>query len=401
MKLQNVNSLLVATVMIVANLFGQVKTQSIAVGWKIEFHSNVLQEDRTVLVRLPEGYERAEERYPVLYALDGEFFFFQVSSVVNYLSELGYIRNQPIPQMVVVAIVNVDRNRDYTPTYAPRQNQLEFPTSGKAEKFLKFMSSELFPLIESRYRTQPYRVLTGWSLGGLFTVYTYLEHPDLFSAYLAVSPSMWWDKDLFVKRTASMLQKGQVSDKRITVTLGALEGGDMNRSVRRGFVPLMKRAPQDQVKFSFIEIPKEGHNYVSYKALYEGLKSIYSDWQMPGGLVEKGMGGIESFYKNLSTKYGYAIPIPESAYSQLANYVYNQVSTEAAIGIAKRYVDAYPKSSYAYYRLGRVNHLKGNLEVARKCYEKAIELENKSGHPDSERLLMYRINLENAEKGTK
>jgi predicted alpha/beta superfamily hydrolase len=379
----------------------QMKFENIRVGQKIEFHSNVLQEERTVLVRLPEGYERSELRYPVLYLLDGEFFFGQASSAVNYFSELAYVQNQRIPQMIVVAVVNVDRNRDYTPTYAPRQNQLEFPMSGKAERFLEFISAELFPLVESRYRTQPFRVLTGWSLGGLFTVYTYLEHPDLFSAYLAISPSLWWDKDLFVKRTATMLQEGKMSNKRITVTLGALEGGDMDRSVRRGFVPLMKQSSQQQIQFDFVEIPEEGHNYVTYKALYEGLKSVYSDWQMPADLVQKGMAGIDSFYRDLSTEYGYTIPIPESAYSQLANYVYNQVSTEAAIDIAKQYVGAYPKSSYACYRLGRFNHLSGNLEAAKKCYERAIELENKTSHPDSERLIMYRINLNNLEKQLK
>jgi predicted alpha/beta superfamily hydrolase len=77
--------------------------------------------------------------------------------------------------MIIIGIINVDRNRDYTPTYAPNQKGgLEFPTSGKAEKFLEYLKSELFPYIESNYKTQPYRILAGWSLGGLFTVYTFL-----------------------------------------------------------------------------------------------------------------------------------------------------------------------------------------------------------------------------------
>ena len=102
--------------------------------------------------------------------------------------------------MIIVAIVNVDRNRDYTPTYAPKQKGgLEFPTSGKADKFLEFLKSELFPYVESNYRTQPYRIITGWSLGGLFTVFTYLEHPEYFSAYLAISPSLWWDNESMLK----------------------------------------------------------------------------------------------------------------------------------------------------------------------------------------------------------
>jgi len=42
--------------------------------------------------------------------------------------------------------------------------------------------------------------------------------------------------------------------------------------------------------------------------------------------------------------------VPESAYFNLANYIHNQVSTEAAVDIAKLYVDAYPESSFAHYR---------------------------------------------------
>ncbi len=154
--------------------YAQVKIEKIIVGNKVEFHSKVLDEDRKILIKLPADYNKFKQKYPVLYLLDGEFFFLQATSAVQYLSELGYIRNQPISQMIVVGIVNIDRNRDYTPTYAPKQKGgLEFPTSGKAEKFLEYLKSELFPYIESNYRTQPYRILTGWSLGGLFAVYTF------------------------------------------------------------------------------------------------------------------------------------------------------------------------------------------------------------------------------------
>jgi predicted alpha/beta superfamily hydrolase len=154
-------------------------------------------------------------------------------------------------QMVIVGIVNIDRNRDYTPTYAPEQpGNLQFPTSGKADKFTRFLSSDLIPYIDSHYKTQPYRILAGWSLGGLFTVHTFFENPQLFSAYLAVSPSLWWDKDMYVKRTETILSSGKISNKPLTVTVGTLEGGDIGRSVRDGFVRVMKeKLRQDLSKF--------------------------------------------------------------------------------------------------------------------------------------------------------
>jgi len=377
-----------------------VQTEKITLGERVEINSKVLNENRRILVRLPEDYHRSKQKYPVLYLLDGEFFFQQAASAVQFLSELAYIRNQPIPQMITVAIVNVDRNRDYTPTFAPNQAGLEFPTSGKAEPFLEFLVSELFPYIESNYRTQPYRILSGWSLGGLFTITTYLEHPEHFSAYLAISPSLWWDKDLYVNKTKSYIEQRKMPEKKVTVTVGSLEGGgDIGRSVRDGFISLMKSEFGNDGHFKSVEIPEEGgHSYAPYKALYEGLKSIYSDWQMPNDLLDGGIQAIKSFYKELSNKYGYSIDVPESAYSNLANYVFNQVSTNAAVEISKLYIDAYPESSYARFLIGFFYYFSGDLISAKKCYRKAIELEKEIPTPDSERMVMYTINLQKVEK---
>ncbi len=225
-----------------------------------------------------------------------------------------------------------------------------------------------------------------------------MEHPDYYSAYLAISPSLWWDGDLYVKKTRSNIEKKKIPEKKIVATVGSLEGGDIGRSVRDGFISIMEKEFGNDRFFKSVEIPNEGHNYVTYKALYEGLQLLYSDWQMPGDLLEGGIEAINKFYKNLSKEYGYTIDVPEVAYSNLAYYVYNQVSTKAAIGVAKQYVDAFPESSFAYFLLGRFNYLYGNLEEAKKYYEIAIDLENKTLNPDSERIVTYTINLQKVEK---
>ena len=74
----------------------QIRTQDIVLGERIEIHSALLNEDRKILIRLPGDYQRSEQKYPVLYLLDGEFFFEQAAAAVRFLSELGYIQNQPI-----------------------------------------------------------------------------------------------------------------------------------------------------------------------------------------------------------------------------------------------------------------------------------------------------------------
>jgi tetratricopeptide (TPR) repeat protein len=182
------------------------------------------------------------------------------------------------------------------------------------------------------------------------------------------------------------------------VTVGGQEGGNIGRTVRNGFIPFMEKKLGRGKQFRAVEIPEEGHNYVPYKALYEGLKAIYSDWMMPGEVLQDSLEAVKLFYTHLSKECGYPIDIPESAYFNLANYVYNQVSTAEAVKISKLYVEAYPESSFAHFRLGRFYHLMGELDSAIKCYRKAIALEMGTPNPDSERLVTYRVNLQNAEK---
>jgi predicted alpha/beta superfamily hydrolase len=380
-------------------LFSRVKVEKIVRDEKVKFHSSVLDEVRTIFIHLPKDYALSEKKYPVLYVLDAEFFFQQAISALEFLSELKYIDVQRIPQMIIVGIVNIDRNRDYTPTYAPVQpGGLRYPTSGKAERFLKFLKTELFSFVDSNYKTEPFRALSGWSLGGLLTVYTYFEHNHLFSAYLAISPSLWWDGDLYVKKTDTFLSHGQLSIKPLVVTLGALEGGDMGRSVRDGFFPKMSKNPGKTTAFTFVEIPEEGHSYVPYKAYYQGLLALFADWMMPNEIMNDGFEGIHLFYQEQSKKYGFKIDIPESAYFRLASKYYNEGDRKKAFEIAKEYVNKFPESSYAHYYLGMRANAVGERRLAKKSFLKAIEIEESSLEPYSERIVWSNFFLQEIEK---
>jgi predicted alpha/beta superfamily hydrolase len=377
----------------------QLKSEQIAIGEKLVIHSDILNEDRTIDVRLPKDYDVTKMKYPVLYILDGEFFFQQAIGAVNFLSECGYIYNNPIPPMIIIGVVNVDRNRDYTPTYAPNQlGSLYYPTSEKAGMFTKFLSAELIPYIDSHYRTQPYRILAGWSFGGLFTIYTFFENPEMFSAYLAISPSLWWDQDMYLSKIDSILSSKQLLTKKLTVTIGSLEGGNMGRSVRDGFIPLMKKKLEKDYPFRAIEIPDEDHDFVPYKAIYEGLISLYTDWRMPFEKINEGYEAIDTFYKNLSKKYGYRIAISEWAYMNLINSLNSNQNYGKAKSIGEKYLSDYPNSSWARFYLGRIYERMNDFKSARTYYQQAIDTERSKREPDSESIVTFTINLHELEK---
>jgi predicted alpha/beta superfamily hydrolase len=361
---------------------------------KITLRSEVLGEERTILVRLPEGYEKTTRKYPVLYVLDGEYFFQQAVSAVQFLSELGYDKGQhPIPELIVVGVVNVDRDRDYTPTHAPEQSngRLSFPTSGGAEAFREFLEREVFPLVESRYRTHPDRTLSGWSNGGLFTVHTFLENPSLFSRYLAISPSLWWDESVLVKDTRERLRRGSsLSPKPLVITLGALEGGDMDGSVRKLFVPLLMNQGPSNLAFTFYEIPDEGHGYVPYKAYYDGLLATFADWMVPTEVLQGGLAAVQRFFENLADRYGYPVDVPLSVYRLLSVTL---PDIEPALEVAHVAVREWPHSPVARLALGRLQQMAGDRDAARESLRKALELELERPIPQSENLRAIRARL--------
>src|SRR3954470_9315393 len=99
---------------------------------RLVIQSKVLGEERVILVRTPAAYARGSERFPVLYMTDGDAHIQHTSGTVSFLAR--YAR---MPEMIIVGITNTDRTRDLTPTHVNNQNA-PFPTSGGADKFLKF-----------------------------------------------------------------------------------------------------------------------------------------------------------------------------------------------------------------------------------------------------------------------
>lgn len=148
--------------------------------------SELIADTFHVMVSVPDGYYSSEKRYPVLYVLDGDVAFGMAASIVRYL-QIG----ENIPELIIVGIgyggldksAGEKRRRDYRPT----------PTGG-AQYFLKFLEDELLPFIDNNYRTVPgERAINGYSIGGLFGLYTLFTKPEIFNRYIIGSPSLTWD----------------------------------------------------------------------------------------------------------------------------------------------------------------------------------------------------------------
>ncbi len=69
-----------------------------------------------------------------------------------------------------------------------------YASAGGADRFLRFLAEEAIPAVERSRRALPSRTLVGHSLSGLLAVHALIARPDLFSAIIAISPSVWWNE---------------------------------------------------------------------------------------------------------------------------------------------------------------------------------------------------------------
>lgn len=157
-----------------------------------KFHSSIIDDDFNIYISLPDDYDKSDKKYPVLYLLDGDIAYGLATSIARYL-QFG----NNIPELIIVGIgygaLNRSkgnmRSRDYT--ISPRKGR---PGTGGAPKFREFIKEELFPYINNAYRTDPDdNILSSYSLGGLFAIYTLFTKPEMFNKYIIGSPYLMWD----------------------------------------------------------------------------------------------------------------------------------------------------------------------------------------------------------------
>ena len=358
----------------------------------LKLKSAVLGEERTVLVRTPVGYETNNIRYPVLYMTDGDGHMGHTAGTIDFLT-----RNNRMSDLIVVGVTNTDRTRDLTPVKSSNKNaagELQFPTSGGADNFLKFFETELIPEIEKQYRVQPYRVLAGHSLGGLFAIHVMMTKPALFNSYVAVSPSLQWENAEAMKRAEDFLKNQKELKATLFVSLGNEQGGIAENFQK--FRELLAKTSIKGFEWQAELMTDEDHGTVVLRSHYYGLRKVYEGWQpardpATGGLAG-GLQGVDAHYKKLSEKFGYSIPTPENLINQLG-YQLLADKPEEAIAVFKTNVERYPASANVYDSLAEAYERGGRFDLAEPLYDKARVLGEQNNDPN---LALYKTNYERA-----
>lgn len=199
-----------------------------------------------IYVRLPEGYDaNRQKKYPVVYLLDGDSLFPLLAPTHLFLT---YDENLPEAILVGIAYGGFDpsintRDIDFSAT----SNNQERPAG--APKFLQFLSNELLPLTEQRYRAEPgERILVGQSRAAYFVVYSAFANPSLFKGRIASNPGMREGEEKF------LILRSDVSDPDLKLFLSSgTKDREHNRQTAQK-LNLMFSAPDVRLPWTLIPL---------------------------------------------------------------------------------------------------------------------------------------------------
>ncbi len=332
------------------NLYGQVANkidrtqdgQLLGLGAQYNLKSIILEEDRPIVISLPIGYNTSKANYPVLYVLDGLQNIKHTVGTVELLTESGLI-----PPLIVVGIESLDRTRDLTPSNAGQNvyggtGNSGIPQSGGAPKFLKFLSDELVPYMDSNYRTHPYRILEGHSLGGLFSVYALMESKDLFDAFIVEAPALWWNKEEMTEKAKTFFKSHESLNKTVYFGIGGGDGWGMRQELTR-YVDVVKQNTSKNFRWFHEEVGDEGHMASRLLLNYNGLKFLFSDIKIHEDFIDNF--SAKSFLKaeqQLKNKYGELARRPAEEYFNLVSVLIEKGNDLGAISVLKSTSEAYP-----------------------------------------------------------
>ena len=358
----------------------------IYIGLSVTIHSEILQEDRNILIYLPSSYDTDKDgKFPVMYLLDGFDHFHHVSGLVSFLAWAG-----KTPEMIVVGIPNVDRGRDLTP---PDDEAGGVESGGQADNFLAFLARELIPYIDRKYRTRDYRMLVGHSLGGNFAIYSMITDSDLFDAYIDISPALGWADNKLTSDTEKFLRTHRDLNKFLYLSMGQ-EGDRMLKPIDKFTSMLAINAP-DGLKWKYSFFKNDNHLSTPHKSIYEALEILYRGWQIPDSTLHEGLVAILAHYQELTSRLGYEILPPERILNTAGYIALNENNIVEAIKILSYNTELYPNSANVYDSLGDAYERKGDFETAAKYYSLAV---GKGQATMDHNLRIYRENLKKAQE---
>ncbi|MEA1015057.1 alpha/beta hydrolase [Sphingosinicella sp. LY1275] len=251
----------------------------IVVGSSHRIRSSVYGSEQILTVRLPRGYaDHPDKSYPVLFSVDGgpEQDFELLAGIA---AEAEF--STSFEPFILIGVKTEDRYSQLTPAMKRlpperlKENFGDRIKPGGADRFRDYLTRDVVPWATGRYRTDR-KILTAASLGGLFVLDTFLERPEMFDDYIALTPSLWWDDGRIVAEAPRALARHGPSDRRIYFTMGDEGVGNRTASWLAALVKAFETNAPEGLKWAFVDRSgSEEHRTMALTGWLDAMRTLY------------------------------------------------------------------------------------------------------------------------------
>ncbi|EDP70838.1 putative esterase [Flavobacteriales bacterium ALC-1] len=357
-------------------ILGQVNDSQIAIGLNHTIKSSILNQDRAIQVYIPDDYENSEKSYPVLYILDGQWYFLSGVSIQKALRTPG-----AIPEMIVVGIKN--------------SNPLRRTLFGdENEKFTNFLKNEVIQFIDSNYRTTQERLIFGWEAAAYYISELILQEKGLFSG--AIITNGGYASEDIVKEFSS--------EEDIYLYMANSRKDIYYVGSSNAFNEILKNNNPKHLIWKYELFNDEVHETLAHLAIYKGLRYYYHNFDSP--VFEtiqqyNDLGGLDyltAFFKERAKRFGGSDVIDNSTKNSLIWLAWNRNNFEyftffmtkfSDVLSTKRYASAYWQNRFGqfylkhndyenaikYFNTGLITYPNSNFEA--KMQQGLIEAKSK------------------------
>jgi len=303
-----------------------------------EVYSKALNEKRKLMVRLPTDYaDSGSKRYPVLFILNEESNFEWASNIVAIQAS-----RHGIEDMLVVGLPHTG---NYSGDNYPFKKKGSLELNEQAQNHARFITEEAIRVIDQKYRTNGGRVIVGHSLSGLFVAHLFTQRTDVFSTFIALSPSLHHAPQM-VDVMSEFLKKSPEINSQIYLSLGELEHQKIQEQYARMKEMFHSKAPQG-LSWELNFMPHTDHMLAAYKGTYDALAWMYRHYTIQTHIVQK-MTSTEiiDHYGVLSKQLNYSIKPRQRAMTGLSGFLEKRVGdTKAAHAVMAAAAHFYPNAS--------------------------------------------------------
>jgi|WetSurMetagenome_2_1015567.scaffolds.fasta_scaffold166506_1 predicted alpha/beta superfamily hydrolase len=336
--------------------------ENVTIGKNRKIVSKILGGEVTYSEHLPDGYDNSKINYPVIYMMNGQI----ISSFASAAATLDNLSNERIPDMILIGISNTDK----AGVYWSCPNDSGYVNGG--EIFYKFLKDELIPEIKKNYRTNDYKILAGQSNTGLFVMYNFLFHPELFDAYIVASPMFNWCPDFYLNKTKSFLTDNAQINKKLYVSYGDLDYVEVLSRIN-DFKNILKQAPES-LRWQIELIQNAGH--VPFVTINNALLFFFSECTMNAERKNFKIPEIKSHFNKLSKEYGFTVNPKGGVLFDMAMDLKNQKKLDQSIEMFKYLISLYSDSETYYFYLGQTYQERGDIDLARQNYRQSLKIDS-------------------------